>query len=165
MDIAKLEKDIKNIETDFAIRLSDKNNLIAKISQTEKKLEEMESKEDILEKVSILLQDTAKAKRLFIKEQIENIGTVALQTIYGPNYSLKFELEQDKKVKCKIYVVEKKDDIEIAREPENFNGGVVLHLDLQCYKFILTQNLKDQCFLTSQVNMYQKNMLLNYLIS
>lgn len=143
MDIAKLERDIKNIETDFAIRLSDKNNLIAKISQTEKKLEELESKEDILEKVSILLQDTAKAKRLFIKEQIENIGTVALQTIYGPNYSLKFELEQDKKVKCKIYVVEKKDDIEIAREPENFNGGGVVDVCSIALRFAMLQIYSD----------------------
>lgn len=140
MDIAKLEKDIRNIETDFAIRVSKRDSLIAKINTDKETLEKLAKNEDKLDRASILLQNTAKAKRLFIKEQIESIGTVALQTVYGLNYSLKLELEQDKnKPKCKIYVVEKRGDVTLVREPENFNGGGVVDVCSIALRFAMLQ--------------------------
>lgn len=140
MDIAKLEKNIKDIETDFAIRVSKRDSLIAKINTDKETLEKLAKNEDKLDRASILLQNTAKAKRLFIKEQIESIGTVALQTVYGLNYSLKLELEQDKnKPKCKIYVVEKRGDVTLVREPENFNGGGVVDVCSIALRFAMLQ--------------------------
>lgn len=140
MDIAKLEKNIKDIETDFAIRVSKRDSLIAKINTDKETLEKLAKNEDKLDRASILLQNTAKAKRLFIKEQIESIGTVALQTVYGLNYRLKLELEQDKnKPKCKIYVVEKRGDVTLVREPENFNGGGVVDVCSIALRFAMLQ--------------------------
>ena len=140
MDIAKLEKNIKDIETDFAIRVSKRDSLIAKINTDKETLEKLAKNEDKLYRASILLQNTAKAKRLFIKEQIESIGTVALQTVYGLNYSLKLELEQDKnKPKCKIYVVEKRGNVTLVREPENFNGGGVVDVCSIALRFAMLQ--------------------------
>ena len=140
MDIAKLEKNIKDIETDFAIRVSKRDSLIAKINTDKETLEKLAKNEDKLDRASILLQNTAKAKRLFIKEQIESIGTVALQTVYGLNYSLKLELEQDKnKPKCKIYVVEKRGNVTLVREPENFNGGGVVDVCSIALRFAMLQ--------------------------
>lgn len=128
--------------------------LIGKISEFDRYSEQLEaierkiaSNEDNIDKhikAAHILQKTADKQREHVKNRIETLGTAALQSIFGQQYELSIELDQQKaKPECKIYVVETHGETTLKREPQDFTGGGIVDIVSIALRFAVIQLLRE----------------------
>jgi len=105
------------------------NELVARRSVLEKDIERIEdeisSKEKSIEtytKARWVLTEVIKNTQEFFKDEVEALITLAVRSVYGPQYAFKMEFGTANKFECNIFVEE---DGELFK-PEDENGGGVL---------------------------------------
>ena len=141
MDLLALERDLKYLRSDLASEETKYSMLQQEHTRNLSKIEECTKSTATLERVAILLQKTAERQRAYICNQIELIGTSALQYVYGTNYELKLEMSSGKKkAECELWVVETKPDgSQIMLKPQNSKGGGVTDIVSLALRFAILQ--------------------------
>lgn len=145
MDLLKMKDDLNKARIHIGNILYKREMLSNTIDNNLLRITSAKEELDILDKTAILLQNTAKMQRSFVTSQIENIGTAALQYVYGADFKLLLELKQDsKKTSCEVYVVEKKSDgTELVRKPHKSRGGGVVDVVSLALRFAIIQVFND----------------------
>jgi predicted ATP-dependent endonuclease of OLD family len=93
-----------------------------------------------LEQTNILLQKTSEYQRKKACRQIEELGTFALQYIFGPTFKLIITLrEVRKKPEAEIYVSSMEDGREIVNTPQDSRGGGIVDIVSLALKIVSLQ--------------------------
>lgn len=116
---------VKQMEDEYNIRLAEKN-LLEK--QKEEELQKIKDQMDLKlhkEKIQTLLVKTADEAREVGRKRIEKLVTRALQSVFGPDFSFKIELDESGgKPTASFYVCSVGENGEIIQnEPQNSRGG------------------------------------------
>jgi len=115
-----------------------KRDALVKIRQ-EMKLE-FESKQNYLEtlgQVNVLLQKTSEYQRRMACAQIEELGTFALQYIFGSNFKLEIDLTP--KPEAEIYVVSTGEDGFVKVKPQDSRGGGIVDIVSLALRIVMLQ--------------------------
>ena len=141
MDLFALERDLKVLRSDLSAEETKYSILQQEYSRNLSKIEECTKSALTLERVAILLQKTAERQRAYICNQIELIGTSALQYVYGTGYELKLEMSSGKKkAECELWVVETTaNGKKVMLKPQNSKGGGVTDIVSLALRFAILQ--------------------------
>lgn len=141
MDLLSLRKELKTFRSELSadeMKLQMLNNQHQK-NQTN--IDKCSSDIYMLERVAILLQKTAERQRAYVCNQIELIGTSALQYVYGTNYALKLEMNSGKKkAECELWVIETMPNgTQVKLKPQDSKGGGVTDIVSLALRFAILQ--------------------------
>lgn len=141
MDLFALERDLKALRSDLSAEETKYSILKQEHSRNLSKIEEYTKSALTLERVAILLQKTAERQRAYVCNQIELIGTSALQYVYGAGYELKLEMSSGKKkAECELWVVETTSNgNKVKLKPQDSKGGGVTDIVSLALRFAILQ--------------------------
>lgn len=131
-----MDKDLKNLDESLhylnsflAREEGKKEKLIEQMEMYEKLISEIITEVELIEKVSILLQNTSEFARNQARLQIETLVTNCLQFIFENNIEFKIEIEElYNKPNAEFYVITNFDDSTIKTKPELSRGGGVVDI-------------------------------------
>lgn len=141
MDLFNLNKEIKSLKSEL---LADEIKVDMLKKEYNKNLDNISKYNEsiaTLERVAILLQKTAERQRAYVCNQIELIGTSALQYVYGTGYELKLEMNSGKKkAECELWVVETMPNgTQVKLKPQDSKGGGVTDIVSIALRFAILQ--------------------------
>lgn len=141
MDLFSLNKEIKSLRSELSTDEIKLNMLKNEYSKNIDDISKYNESVLTLERVAILLQKTAERQRAYICNQIELIGTSALQYVYGTNYELKLEMNSNKKkAECELFVIETMPDgSKVQLKPQDSKGGGVTDIVSIALRFAILQ--------------------------
>jgi len=113
LEITNLQNAVKNLEMEIFSEKQQRDKLQKEILQTELKIKSLEHALDICEKASLFLQSFSKKRREEGQEIFSDMGTVALQNIYGEGFRLEiiYDTKRNKPV-ADVYIVSPYSDSE-----------------------------------------------------
>jgi DNA repair exonuclease SbcCD ATPase subunit len=111
--LQQLENEVKNLEVEVLSDKKQKEKLSNNMQKTEKEIIDLEEKIQIYEKASLFLQSFSRKRREQGQAIFSEMGTVALQNIYGEGYRLeiKYDIKRNKPV-ADVYIVSPYADLE-----------------------------------------------------
>ncbi len=125
----ELESYISNMKSYISKEQGKKEKLLEQIQEYENLIQEIEYEIQLMEKVSILLQNTAEFARNQAKIQVESLVTNCLQYIFENNVEFKIEInELYGKPNAEFYVLTKTEESIIKTKPELSRGGGVVDI-------------------------------------
>lgn len=91
--------------------------------------EDLHKKQDLYDKVRILLQTAADHARIQAKKQMETLVTNALQFVFGPMFQFEIELtDHGGKPHAEFYVITEWEGQRIRTKPQEARGGGVVDI-------------------------------------
>lgn len=141
MDLFNLNKEIKSLRSELSTDEIKLNMLEQEYTKNTNDIAKYNDSILTLERVAILLQKTAERQRAYICNQIELIGTSALQYVYGTGYELKLEMNSGKKkAECELWVVETMPNgTQVKLKPQDSKGGGVTDIVSIALRFAILQ--------------------------
>ncbi len=125
----ELESYISNMKSYISKEQGKKEKILEQIQEYENLIQEIEYEIQLMEKVSILLQNTAEFARNQAKIQVESLVTNCLQYIFENNVEFKIEInELYGKPNAEFYVLTKTEESIIKTKPELSRGGGVVDI-------------------------------------
>ncbi len=116
-----------------------KEELINKIESLTENKDSLEGYFNTLNQTNILLQKLSERQRKKACKKIEDLGTFALQSIFGPKFRLMIKLANKKKPEAEIYVVSEEGGREIRNTPEDSRGGGIVDVVSLALKIVILQ--------------------------
>ncbi|NLJ78204.1 MAG: ATPase [Tissierellia bacterium] len=124
-----LEEALFQISSYVAKEEGKREKLIEQIDDNKEQLKAIHEEIDLMEKVGLLLQETAEFARDQAKDQIETLVTNCIQYIFENNAEFKIEIEElYGKPSAEFYVITQVDDTVIKTKPEQSRGGGVIDI-------------------------------------
>lgn len=128
-DISELENNLKFLKEFSARETGKKEKIEEQLENFKSQAKEIDEKNELLSKVSILLQKTSEYARNQAKFQVESLVTKCLQYIFETNIEFLIEIEEQRgKANAEFYVINEIDDILIKTKPELSRGGGVVDI-------------------------------------
>ncbi len=129
MSWSKLKEALSHAQEELMRKKAQRDVLLDEKKRVEEKWHALEQKRELLEKVRILLQQTADHARQQAKEQLETTVTRALQYVFGPSFRFEIDLqEHGGNPSAEFYVVTEWDGKVIRNKPQDARGGGVIDL-------------------------------------
>lgn len=128
-NLTALENSINELKSYLSKESGKREKIIEEINDSSKKIAEINTNIDLLEKVNILLQRTSEFAREQAKTQIEILVTNCLQYIFESNIEFKIEIEElYGKPNAEFYVITNDNGHIIKTKPELSRGGGVVDI-------------------------------------
>ena len=128
-DLTALENNMNELKSYLSKESGKREKIIEEINDSSKKIAEINTNIDLLEKVNILLQKTSEFAREQAKTQIEILVTNCLQYVFESNIEFKIEIEElYGKPNAEFYVITNADGHIIKTKPELSRGGGVVDI-------------------------------------
>lgn len=144
-NLEELDKHLMEADSFISKEQGKKEKLLEQIENHKKQIEEIDIEVKLIEKVSILLQNTSEFARNQAKTQIETLVTNCLQFIFENNIEFKIEIEElYGKANAEFYVITKIDDTIIKTKPELARGGGVVDIISLALRIAFLQVHKPQ---------------------
>lgn len=125
--IDELDKYLSKVNSYISKEQGKREKILEQIDNYNELIESIESKIQLMEKVSVLLQRTSEFARNQAKVQIESLVTNCLQFIFENDIEFKIEIEElYGKPNAEFYVISKDKDTTIKTKPEQSRGGGVV---------------------------------------
>lgn len=129
MDWPELEEALSFAKEKFTEKKAKREVLLQEKSDYEKEWYQLDQKRELMEKVRILLQQSADHARRQAKEQLETTVTHALQFVFGSSFRFEIELtEHGGNPSAEFYVVTEWDGKMVRNKPQDARGGGVVDL-------------------------------------
>ena len=145
MTIERLKSQLNVMRDEYSQRKGKRDTLLSATQAKSVRLEEIENGLAVLNQVNALLQKTSEFQRKTACKQIEDLGTYALQFIFGKNYRLSIELKEAKsKPEAEIYVITMEDGREVKNIPQDDRGGGVVDIVSLALKIVSLQAYRPQ---------------------
>ena len=127
MDLTELQSGIKELEKYYTSKKTRMEVMLEETETLKKRREEVQNNIDLLQRVKLLLQESAVYARELARRQIEAMVTHALQFTFGPELEFKVELtERRGQPEADFYVVSKYGGFEVKNTPQDSRGGGVV---------------------------------------
>ncbi len=125
--ISSLTDSIVEKKADYQKRQGRKEQLLEDKSEKKQELTVIKNEIKELEKVNLLLQQTAEYAREQARQQMEYLVTKALQIVFGDKFSFEIELSKRRnQASAEFYVVSEQGGKEIRNTPQDSRGGGVV---------------------------------------
>ena len=125
--ITSLADSIEEKEADYQKRQGRKEQLLEDRKEKKQELTAVKAEIKELEKVNLLLQQTAEYAREQARQQMEYLVTKALQIVFGDKFSFEIEITKRRnRPSAEFYVVSKQGGKEIKNTPQDSRGGGVV---------------------------------------
>ena len=127
MTIPELEESIQRWGEELARRRWEKERLEEELATLEKRAEEEEERVRLLERVGLLLRETARYAREQNQRQVERIVTSALSSVFGEDFSFTIELsERGGQPAASFFVPAQVGGETVRLSPQESRGGGVV---------------------------------------
>ena len=125
--IDSLTESIEEKEADYQKRQGRKEQLLEDRLEKKQELTKVKAEIEELEKVNLLLQQTAEYAREQARQQMEYLVTKALQIVFGDKFRFEIELTQSRnRPSAEFYVISEQGGKEIKNTPQDSRGGGVV---------------------------------------
>lgn len=129
MEWSELEETLSFAKEKLMEKKAKREVLLQEKTDYEKEWYQLDQKRELMEKVRILLQQSADHARRQAKEQLETTVTRALQFVFGSSFRFEIELtEHGGNPSAEFYVVTEWDGKIIRNKPQDARGGGVVDL-------------------------------------
>ncbi len=129
INLESLAREINLLENHLSKEVGKREKLLEQLNNNKIIIDNLDKNIDILDKVSILFQETSQFARDQAKIQIESIVTNCLRFIFDSEIEFLIEIDELRnKASAEFFVVTKIDDLEIKTKPELSRGGGVVDI-------------------------------------
>ncbi|SMO55850.1 ATP-binding protein [Melghirimyces algeriensis] len=126
-ELVRLKESLTAAGEEGLVRKARRDELQRYLEDFEKRIAENEKKQNLFEKVRLLLQESAEHARKQAKSQMENLVSNALQYVFGPLFRFEIELsDHGGKPVAEFYVVTEWDGVSVKTKPQEARGGGVV---------------------------------------
>lgn len=144
-NIEKLGGQINQIENFLSKELGKKEKLLEQLNNISQEASKLVEKIEVLEKVSLLFQQTSEFAREQAKTQIESIVTNCLRFVFDSEIEFLIEIEELRnKASAEFYVITKAENLEIKTKPELSRGGGIVDIVSLALRIAFLQINKPQ---------------------
>lgn len=141
----ELEEALSYAQEELTRRKAQRDVLLSEKKRVEEEWHALDEKRELLEKVRILLQQTADHARQQAKVQLETIVTRALRYVFGSSFRFEIVLtEHGGNPTAEFYVVTEWDGKEIKNKPQDARGGGVVDLLSLALRVALIESIKPR---------------------
>lgn len=125
MKIDRFKHRLKQMEDDYNRQLAEQNLLIKQKEEEELKIITDRELKTHLEKVNILLVNTAEAAREAGRQRMEKVVTKALQSVFGPDFWFEIDMDEagGKPIARFLVCSIGENGEEVKNEPQDARGG------------------------------------------
>ncbi|RVU54159.1 ATPase [Anaerosphaera multitolerans] len=129
MNIDLLSKEISNLQRKIDVDKGKKEILSNQLNDIISELDSLIEYEELLSKVTVLLQKTSSFGRIQAKKQIEELVTKCLQFIFETDIEFVIEITESRNIpQAEFYVISNYDGYSVKTKPEISRGGGVVDI-------------------------------------
>jgi len=139
IDIQGAKRKLNTLKEKYNQDIGKRDSLTQELQESQAELESLQEYTLVLEQTNVLMQKLAEHQRRRVCQQIEELGTYALQHVFGSKFRMELVLKDGAKPEIEIYVISIEKGVEVKNTPKDSRGGGIVDIVSLALKIVILE--------------------------